>query len=105
MSHDIIDDRKQKLVDNINQILHSSEAAHFNDNHATLTEWFNQLWDETEDFDETLMHSLKQSWAMMPVRPYDIYMKTLYMLVRDRLTEESASEIMIDLNFPFDKTP
>ena len=28
-THDIIDNRQQKLVDNINQILHSSEAAHF----------------------------------------------------------------------------
>jgi phosphatidylserine/phosphatidylglycerophosphate/cardiolipin synthase-like enzyme len=29
MPHDIIDNRHQKLVDNINQILQSSEAAHF----------------------------------------------------------------------------
>jgi hypothetical protein len=28
-THDIIDNRKQKLVDKINQILHSSQAAHF----------------------------------------------------------------------------
>ena len=28
-SHDIIDNRKQKLVDKINCILESSEAAHF----------------------------------------------------------------------------
>ncbi|MFM6438185.1 MAG: helicase, partial [Microcystis panniformis] len=28
-THDIIDNRQQKLVDNINQILQSSEAAHF----------------------------------------------------------------------------
>jgi superfamily II DNA or RNA helicase len=42
------------------------------------------------------MHSLKQSWAINSVRPYDIYMKTLYMLVRDRLREETATEIMIN---------
>ena len=80
-------------------ISHNTELnviVHGNENHASLTEWFNQLWQEATDFDETLMQSLKQSWAMMPVRPYDIYMKTLYMLVRDRLTEETASEMMID---------
>ncbi|MDB9395870.1 helicase-related protein [Microcystis aeruginosa] len=80
-------------------ISHNTELnviVHGNENHASLTEWFNQLWQEATEFDETLMQSLKQSWAMMPVRPYDIYMKTLYMLVRDRLTEETASEMMID---------
>ncbi|RPH90599.1 MAG: helicase, partial [Chroococcales cyanobacterium metabat2.561] len=80
-------------------ISHNTELnviVHGNENHTSLTEWFNQLWDEATEFDERLMQSLKQSWAMIPVRPYDIYMKTLYMLVRDRLTEETASEIMID---------
>ncbi len=80
-------------------ISHNTELnviVHGNENHTSLTEWFNQLWDEATEFDQTLMQSLKQSWAMIPVRPYDIYMKTLYMLVRDRLTEETASEIMID---------
>ena len=80
-------------------ISHNTELnviVHGNENHASLTEWFNQLWQEATEFDETLMQSLQQSWAMMPVRPYDIYMKTLYMLVRDRLTEETASEMMID---------
>lgn len=67
-----------------------------NDNHACLTEWFNELWDEAENFDEALMQEMKQSWALSPVRPYDIYMKTLYMLVRERLTEETISEIMVD---------
>ena len=80
-------------------ISHNTELnviVHGNENHASLTEWFNQLWQEATEFDGTLMQSLQQSWAMMPVRPYDIYMKTLYMLVRDRLTEETASEMMID---------
>src|SRR6266699_925489 len=61
-----------------------------NDNHATLAAWFDELWNESQDFDETLMHEMQQSWAIAPVRPYDIYMKTLYMLVKDRLEGEDA---------------
>jgi len=44
-----------------------------NDNHAALKDWFKELWDEAQDFDESLMQEMKQSWALAPVRPYDIY--------------------------------
>ncbi|HYT37734.1 MAG TPA: helicase-related protein [Ktedonobacteraceae bacterium] len=67
-----------------------------NDNHATLAAWFDELWNESQDFDETLMHEMQQSWAIAPVRPYDIYMKTLYMLVKDRLEGEDARDILWD---------
>lgn len=80
-------------------ISHNTELnviVHGNDNHASLTDWFNELWEEAENFEEALMEEMKQSWAMSPVRPYDIYMKTLYMLVRDRLAEEVSTEIMVD---------
>ncbi len=48
-----------------------------NDNHDALVLWFDQLWNESQDFDEALMHEMQQSWAIVPARPYDIYMKTL----------------------------
>lgn len=67
-----------------------------NDNHAELICWFDELWKEAEEFDEALMHEMKQSWAVAPVRPYDIYMKTLYALVRDRLEGEDDQEILWD---------
>jgi len=67
-----------------------------NDNHAELANWFDELWAEAEDFDETLMHEIKQSWAAAPVRPYDIYMKTLYRLVRDRLESDTDQEVLWD---------
>ena len=67
-----------------------------NDNHAELVRWFDELWDEAEDFDETLMQEMKQSWALAEVRPYDIYMKTLYELVKDRLDGEDAADILWD---------
>src|ERR1019366_8974959 len=42
------------------------------------------------------MQEMKQSWAVAGVRPYDIYMKTLYGLVKERLEGEDAEEILWD---------
>lgn len=67
-----------------------------NDNHAELVRWFEALWEESLDFDEALMHELRQSWAMTPVRPYDVYMKTIYTLVRDRLEGDDDKDILWD---------
>jgi len=67
-----------------------------NDNHAELVKWFDELWKEAQDFDEALMQEMKQSWAVAPVRPYDVYMKTLYALVRDRLEGEDDKDILWD---------
>src|SRR5260370_23215555 len=67
-----------------------------NDNHAELASLFDELWNESQDFDETLMREMQQSWAIAPVRPYDIYMKTLYSLVKDRLEGDDAREILWD---------
>ena len=67
-----------------------------NSNHAELVRWFDDLWEESQDFDETLMNEMKQSWAIIPARPYDIYMKTLYALVRDRLEGEDDKDILWD---------
>lgn len=67
-----------------------------NQNHAELVRWFDELWKEAQDFDETLITELKESWAAAQVRPYDIYMKTLYALVRDRLENEDEQELLWD---------
>ena len=80
-------------------ISHNTElnvVVHGEDNHAELSRWFDELWDDSKDFDESLMVELRSSWAMAPVRPYDIYMKTLYELVRDRLEEGVAVDILWD---------
>jgi len=65
-------------------------------NHAELTKWFDELWDEAQNFDELLMNELKQSWAAYPASPYDVYMKTLYALVKDRLDEGEGKEVLWD---------
>ena len=67
-----------------------------NDNHAQLVAWFSELWDESRDFDESLMNEMKKSWAIAQVKPYDIYMKTLYTLVKDRLEGGDEQEILWD---------
>jgi len=58
-------------------------------NHAALTEWFDRLWDEAQDFDPLLMQELEASWAAKPVSPWDIYLKTLYTLVQSRGDDET----------------
>lgn len=56
-----------------------------NTNHAELSKWFDELWDESEDFDEQLMNEMKQSWALARVTPRDIFLKTVYNLTHERL--------------------
>ncbi len=70
-------------------------------NHAELSCWFNELWNEAEDFDADLIHELRRSWAASqvitpegprPVSPHDVYLKTLYTLVKDRLEGRPGAE-------------
>jgi len=80
-------------------INHNTElnvTIHGNDNHTELTHWFNELWNEAEDFNEALMREMKQSWAGLPVRPYDVYYKTLYALVKDRLEDTAPKDLIIE---------
>jgi HKD family nuclease len=67
-----------------------------NRNHQELVRWFDDLWKEAQEFDETLMVELRESWAAAQVRPYDIYMKTLFALVKDRLEGEEEQELLWD---------
>jgi superfamily II DNA or RNA helicase len=67
-----------------------------NDNHEELVKWFDALWNESEEFDEALMHEMQESWAGARRRPYDIYMKTIFELVRDRLEGTDDADILWD---------
>jgi superfamily II DNA or RNA helicase len=80
-------------------LTHNTElnvVVHGNENHARLGNWFDALWDDAVDFEGHLMEELKQSWAAALATPYDIYMKTLYSLVADRLEEGGDKEILWD---------
>ena len=59
--------------------------VHGKGNHEQLTKWFNDLWAEAEDFDAQLMHELRSSWALNLPTPFELYVKVLFELVRDRL--------------------
>ena len=65
-----------------------------NANHAELCRWFDELWEESEDFYASLMEAMKASWGFALVKPYDIYMKTLYELVKDRLEGGDDREVL-----------
>jgi len=68
--------------------------VHGNANHAALTEWFEGLWNEAQDFEGHLMRELRRSWALARVTPYELYLKTLYELVRDQLEGAEATEFL-----------
>ncbi|MCX6645065.1 MAG: helicase-related protein [bacterium] len=59
-----------------------------NENHEKLTAWFDKLWDDSEEFDKELMNVLESSWAIHEPTPYELYLKVVYELVRDRLDED-----------------
>ena len=80
-------------------LTHNTElnvVVHGNDNHAALGRWFDALWDDAQDFEETLMRELRASWAADLARPYDVYMKTLHALVRDRLEAGEETDLLWD---------
>lgn len=61
--------------------------VHGRANHEQLTKWFNELWEEAEDFDGRLLDELRSSWALNSITPFELYVKVLYELVRDRLEQ------------------
>ena len=64
------------------------------ENHDALTRWFDTLWDEAEELDDDILSEIEYSWAEYEATPYDIYMKTVYTLVKDRLESEDRSGIL-----------
>ena len=47
---------------------------------ATLREWFDALWEDSEDIGEELQLKLDLSWALAETPPYHVYLKALYEL-------------------------
>ncbi len=58
-----------------------------------VQKWFENLWEESEDFNELFMNVVKESWFKMQVTPYDIYIKTLYHLVKERIEIKEHSSL------------
>jgi superfamily II DNA or RNA helicase len=73
-------------------------VVHGNANHEQLLQWFSRLWDEAEPFAAELMTQLKASWALDDsVTPYELYLKVLYHLTKDRLEEP---DVPMPADFP-----
>lgn len=72
------------------------------DEHEYLKKWFEKLWDDSEDFSTQMLTEINNSWAKNYPTPYEIYLKILYDLVKDRLEDSDElilgdSDIFIDL--------
>lgn len=68
--------------------------VHGNTNHTHLTDWFNTLWEEAEPFSTSLMQELRQSWPLARITPYELYLKTLYELVREQMEGTEAAQFL-----------
>ena len=64
------------------------------ENHDELTKWFNELWNDAEDFDRRFLEALEESWGIKQATPEDIYYKTIYTLLKDRLEGEDEYSFM-----------
>lgn len=72
-------------------------VVHGNDNYEQLSKWFENLWNESEDFNEELVKVINESWALNEsITPYDIYIKTIY-----KLTEDKTYTSPDFLDYPF----
>ncbi|MBN1971023.1 MAG: DEAD/DEAH box helicase family protein [Candidatus Delongbacteria bacterium] len=65
-----------------------------------LDDWFNELWDESVEFNEELMDVLKKSWVLNTISPYDLYIKTLYEILRTKSEVDEDYLLYYDKKFP-----
>ena len=47
---------------------------------SALRDWFDALWEDSEDISDALVTELERSWALAKTPPYHVYLKALYEL-------------------------
>ena len=52
---------------------------------SELRDWFDVLWEDSEDISEALVMELERSWALAKTPPYHVYLKALYELYHGEL--------------------
>lgn len=62
---------------------------------ARLARHYDGLWDQATDVSAVLTEEIRKSWVGQLASPYDIYMKTLYTLVRERV-EFDPQDVLAD---------
>tara|TARA_R110002050_G_scaffold237585_1_gene373612 strand:- start:35701 stop:38922 length:3222 start_codon:yes stop_codon:yes gene_type:complete len=50
-----------------------------------VKKWFDGIWENSEPFSDDLMDMVEQSWVQQQATPYEIYIKTLYNLIKERV--------------------
>ena len=73
---------------------HNTELNTFvrgQNNYEELNRWFDALWEEAVPFEEVLVNRFNDSWALKTVNPYDIYIMTLYHLVKSSLEKQVST--------------
>jgi superfamily II DNA or RNA helicase len=50
-----------------------------------VKKWFADIWEQSEPFSKELMDMVQNSWVQQQASPYDIYIKTLYNLIKERV--------------------
>ena len=58
---------------------------------GALREWFDALWDESEDVSDALLTELDRSWALAKTPPYHVYLKALHELYHHEIGIVEAS--------------
>jgi superfamily II DNA or RNA helicase len=62
---------------------------------ARLARHFDGLWGQAADVSAVLAEEIRNSWVGLLASPYDVYMKTLYTLVRERV-EFDPQDVLAD---------
>jgi superfamily II DNA or RNA helicase len=50
-----------------------------------VKEWFNNIWEQSEPFSTELMDMVENSWVQQQATPYEVYIKTIYNLIKERV--------------------
>ena len=61
--------------------------------------WFDDIWKNSEPFSAELMDMVESSWVQQQATPYEVYIKTLYNLIKERV---QIKEHLINDNSAFD---
>lgn len=72
-----------------------------NENYDKMTNWFDRLWEESEDFNKDLLDIIDNSWLKLEPTPYEVYMKVLYELVWDFVENRYWNHDWMDTLFQF----